>query len=356
MSVKNQIHQIGKRELLDGMRTLVRDDQTLTAKLIEYIGEIDRRQLYLESAYPSMFAFCVGRYGMSESTAAKRIRAGRAACRFPRILNMVRKGQLHLTAVHQLAAYLTENNERELLRRAKGRTSKEIDELIAEIAPRPDGRHMIRPVTPRAGEERVQLDTHTHEESESKGSEDEANAATRALVESSPRLPTNSIRSVTVPLSPQRYRLHVTIGKEAVDQLEELVNLMSHQLPNGDVGQVVERAISLLLEDTKKRRAALTRKPRRRKNKPGAVRTRAIPAEVRREVFKRDDGRCAFVNAEGNRCNSSWQVEFHHVVPFSRNGPNTVDNIQLRCRAHNQYEAELEYGRAFIKKKRRTSA
>jgi hypothetical protein len=356
MTVKRPIQRVSKRELLDGMRTLVHDDHLLTAKLVEYIGEIDRRQLYLESAYPSMFAFCVGRYKMSESTAAKRIRAGRAACRFPRILDMVRKGQLHLTAVHQLAAHLTESNEKEVLRRARGRTSKEIEELIAEIAPRPDGRSMIRPVLPAAGAKRRQAEGEAQADLRLNGPHDDANVAAQAIINAAPRLPTNSIRSVTVPLSPQRYRLHVTIGKEAVDQLEEIVSLMSHQLPNGDVGQVLERAISLLLEDTKKRRAALTKQPRRRKKKPGAIKSRTIPAEVKRQVFTRDDGRCAFVDAKGNRCNSSWQVEFHHVVPFGRNGPNTVDNIQLRCRAHNQYEAELEYGPKFMKKKRRKSA
>jgi len=161
---------------------------------------------------------------------------------------------------------------------------------------------------------------------------------------------------VTVPLSPERYRLHVTIGKKAVENLEELIGLLSHQLPNGDAGQVVERGIELLLQDTKKRRAALTKKPRKRKRKGGGITTRSIPAAVKREVFKRDGGRCAFVDAAGNRCNSKWQLEFHHVVPFGREGPHTATNIQLRCKAHNQYEAELVYGHEFMKKKRRKSA
>lgn len=356
MSDKSSLQRLEKRELLRGFSALVRDDQSLTAKLLEYIGEIDRRQLYLELAYPSMFAFCVGRHGMSESEAGKRIRAGRAACRFPRILHMIRKGQLHLTGVHQLAAYLTEENHEDVLRRAKGRTSREIDQLIAEIAPRGDVGTVIRPLSARNdGQQSLQDATEDPSTGDSERSTGVQSAET-AVAGSAPRLPANSIRSVTVPLSPQRYRLHVTIGKDAVDNLEELVNLLSHQLPNGDAGQVVERAIELLLADTKRKRAALTKRPRKRKKQGKPRRTRAIPAQVKRDVFERDGGRCAFVDVDGRRCNSAWQLEFHHVVPFGREGPHTVENVQLRCRAHNQYEAERDYGHEFMKKKRKASA
>jgi 5-methylcytosine-specific restriction endonuclease McrA len=357
MADTQKIKRVDKRKLLKGLAVLVRDDHALTADLLEHIGEVDRRQLYLELAYPSMFAFCVGRYRMSESMAAKRIRAGRAARRFPCILGMVRKGQLHLTGVHQLAGYLTEENHQQVLRRAKCRTSKEIDELIAEIAPRADGKTVIQPLSSPAN------DTDTKSGSaEARARVEDGLPATAAQasepldVGGAPHLPANSIRSVTVPLSPQRYRLHVTVGKEAVDNLEELVNLLSHQLPNGDAGQVVERALELLLEDTKKRRAALVKRPRKRKRNGLTSKTRSIPAAVKREVFQRDGGKCAFVNSEGRRCNSAWKLEYHHVVPFGREGPTTADNLQLRCKAHNQYEAEQDYGRDFMKKKRRKTA
>jgi len=64
---------------------------------------------------------------------------------------------------------------------------------------------------------------------------------------------------------------------------------------------------------------------------------------VRRAVFRRDEGRCAFVGAEG-RCTATAFLEFHHVVPYARGGAATVGNIQLRCRAHNQHEAEQAFG------------
>jgi hypothetical protein len=76
----------------------------------------------------------------------------------------------------------------------------------------------------------------------------------------------------------------------------------------------------------------------------GTPASRHIPHETRRTVWKRDGARCAFVAPEGRRCTERRFLEFHHVQPYARQGPATVDNIALRCRRHNQYEAEMFFG------------
>ena len=76
-----------------------------------------------------------------------------------------------------------------------------------------------------------------------------------------------------------------------------------------------------------------------------ALRSRDIPREVKRVVWRRDAGQCAFVAATGRRCSERTFLEFHHVQPYARQGPATVANISLRCRRHNQYEGELIFGR-----------
>ena len=77
------LQRVGKGRLLGEFSALVSKDRNCTADMLVYIGEIDRRKLYLEHAYPSMFAFCTKRFRMSEAVAARRIRAGRTTCRFP---------------------------------------------------------------------------------------------------------------------------------------------------------------------------------------------------------------------------------------------------------------------------------
>jgi len=90
----------------------------------------------------------------------------------------------------------------------------------------------------------------------------------------------------------------------------------------------------------RKKIAAATRPGRAR-----AVNTRSrhIPAEVKRTVWHRDDCRCRFVGSQG-RCAETGFLEYHHVVPFADGGETTAGNLELRCRAHNQYEADLWSG------------
>jgi hypothetical protein len=65
---------------------------------------------------------------------------------------------------------------------------------------------------------------------------------------------------------------------------------------------------------------------------------------VKRAVWLRDGGRCAFVAAHGRRCTGRVLLEFHHREPYAIGGEATVANISLRCKAHNLYEAELAFG------------
>jgi hypothetical protein len=44
------------------------------------------------------------------------------------------------------------------------------------------------------------------------------------------------------------------------------------------------------------------------------------------------------------RCGEQAFLEFHHVKPFAAGGAATDANIELRCRAHNAYEAALFFG------------
>ena len=151
------------------------------------------------------------------------------------------------------------------------------------------------------------------------------------------------------PLSPGRYKLQVTIGQETRDKLRRAQELIRHSLPSGDLAAVLDRALDLLLADLERRKIAAAVHPRRpTESKAGS---RNIPAAVRRAVWRRDEGRCAFSRG-GRRCDERSFIEFHHMRPFEAGGDATEDNIQLRCRAHNQYEADLFCGESFILRER----
>jgi len=102
--------------------------------------------------------------------------------------------------------------------------------------------------------------------------------------------------------------------------------------------------------------ATLARPRARHSTAKFAKQGRYISAEVRRSVWKRDEARCTYVDARGQRCREQGGLEFHHQHPHARGGPPSTDNITLRCRSHNDLAAEQDFGRDVIRQKRARTA
>jgi hypothetical protein len=155
--------------------------------------------------------------------------------------------------------------------------------------------------------------------------------------------PPAPLRAAVTPLWPDRYKLQLTIGGDTLEKLRLAKDMLGHALPSGDDAAVLDRALTALLVDLARKKFADTPKPR--PSRATNPRARAIPAAVKRAVWVRDLGRCAFIGTAGHRCNERRFVEFHHVDPHALGGEATVDNIALRCRRHNDYEGRLYFGK-----------
>ena len=149
-------------------------------------------------------------------------------------------------------------------------------------------------------------------------------------------------RPVVRPLAPERYEIRFTARAETCEKLRLAQDLLGHAIPSGDLAQVFDRALTVLVEELVKRKFAATERPRPSRGQSDD--SRNIPAEVKRKVFVRDRGSCAFVAPSGRRCGTKRFLEFHHLDPYGAGGKPTVDKIELRCGVHNRYEAELFYG------------
>jgi hypothetical protein len=161
-------------------------------------------------------------------------------------------------------------------------------------------------------------------------------------------------RAQLEPLSPTRLRVEFTARAELYEKLQKARELLSHALPSGDLGELVERAVDALIEqETRKRFGTRTasgasKARKARELKPGS---RHVPVETERAVWERDNARCTFVDGAGRRCAERRFLTLEHRTPFALGGPPTLENLCLLCTAHNLENARQVFGEPHIKAK-----
>jgi 5-methylcytosine-specific restriction endonuclease McrA len=71
-----------------------------------------------------------------------------------------------------------------------------------------------------------------------------------------------------------------------------------------------------------------------------ASHSRHIPAAVKRDVWLKGGGQCAYVDPQtGHKCLSTHWLQIDHIIPFAKGGPTIPENLRLLCANHNRLEA-----------------
>jgi hypothetical protein len=367
--ILQSLRRLSDDELVTRVKDLVCSERARMVEVVAHIAELDTRDVHFRAGHGSLFAYCRDVLGLSEQEAYNRITVARAARRYPVVLQMLEDGSLNLTAARLLVPHLTADNHVGVLEKARWKTKAQVEELAAALWPRPDVPSFVRKLPPpRAA---VDLDSAlpsadiaaspfplasssdagaTFPEAGSSSSVEPFETASNSQVDgadSSPRhqhppWPSAQRPAEVTPLAPDRYKVQVTIGGETLEKLRLAKDLLRHAVPSGDEAVIFDRALTALLSDLAQKKFAASERPRPAPlSRPGS---RTIPAELKRRVWLRDLGRCAFVAATGRRCTERAFLEFHHVEPYALGGEATLANIQLRCRSHNAYEARLWFG------------
>jgi len=331
--------QLSDDDLVAAVNSLARCEREATACLLAHLAELDARRLYLAAGFSSLFSYCCTVLHLSEPAAYNRIEAARAARRFPVVLPMLGEGALSLATVRLLSSHLTAENHQELLAAAAGKSKREVEELLVRYFPRPEVPSLVRKLPALRSLAAPSAATPPAPEA----------AAANAMAHHSPLAgapplvqPVPARRAVLRPLTPDRYEIRFTASAQTREKLRMAQDLLRHAIPSGDLAEVIDRALTVLLKDLARKKFAATERPQAsRGTAPGS---RDIAANVRRVVWPRDHGTCAFVSKSGRRCNERAFIEFDHIHPHGARGEGTTENIRLLCRAHNAYESELFYG------------
>ncbi|MBD3180049.1 MAG: hypothetical protein GF417_10900, partial [Candidatus Latescibacteria bacterium] len=135
--------------------------------------------------------------------------------------------------------------------------------------------------------------------------------------------------------------IRFSAGEDFMKKLEKVKSLLSTRYPEG---VNLELLFDQLLEGYLDKNDPERREGDNNIEIDKLNRNRNIPQRVKDRVYKRDGGRCSFVSRTGRKCNSTWNLQFDHIVPFGKGGDNSPDNLRLLCARHNQLMARREYG------------
>jgi hypothetical protein len=356
------------------------------AELVAHLAEVDARRLFLGEACPSMHAYATQRLHLSDAEAYLRITVTRLSRRFPVVLDMLADGRLHLSGIARLAPHVREGGGEKLLARAAFLSRRDIEHLIAELAPQADAPAFIRklPARAAAASDRIgaALVPGGAADGIATGSAPAADRRTRADATLVPGgaaygvatgptpaadgVPAGSSiaratrgvvasRAGLTPIAPLRYKVQFTASAELHAKITRAQALLRRQVPDGDLAAVVDRAMTLLVRELERARFAATAAPRKSASEVDPTpRSRHIPDPIRRAVWERDGGQCTFRDRKGRRCTARERLEFHHVTPFAQGGDHSVANVRIACAAHDAFQADLDYGAAFMASRRRT--
>src|SRR5262249_34656641 len=187
-------------ELVTALASLARGERGVTTQLVAHLAEMDGRRLYLRDGFSSLFTYCTTVLRLSEDAAYNRIEVARTARRFPVILDKLAEGSLSIATVRLLGPHLTPETKDELIGEASGKSKRQVEELVARHAPRPDVAPAIRKLPASAGA---------------------PSAAPAHLPEAGPptAASTPSRRPLVAPLSPGRYEIRFTVNAETREKL-----------------------------------------------------------------------------------------------------------------------------------------
>jgi len=314
--------------LVDRLQALAACEREARADFIVHLAAFDERRLYLAAGYPSLFAWLVEHLHLPKASAFRRVTAARLHARMPAVASYLREGRLSLVKLCLLKDVLDPKNCLALLEQAAAMSENEVENLATILDPArktAPPRDSIRPLPPPPPA--------TPHDLFAPRSPPPATAAAPPAA-APPPAPTEP--------PPLRHLVKMTVGGSFMALLDEVRAETSHTHPGASLEVLLAECMKQALASWPKKRRAATGRPRATGGKKSISRT--IPAQVRRVVWERDEGRCTFVSDDGHRCSATRRLQLHHDLAYSRGGPATVENIRLLCAMHNDFMARADFG------------
>jgi 5-methylcytosine-specific restriction endonuclease McrA len=307
------------RQLVERLSSRLENEKRELVLFLIELAEFDANKIALELGYPSTLGCLMTELRLSESSACRRISAARMLARFPQIGGYILSSRLTLMSLVALKDVLDETNVGELLDRASGLSEPAVRQLVLRM--RLGDPAVATPVASTVAADAV--------------------ATTAAATENAP--PRDDLQAMTL-----------WVGREFREELEAVRTLLGHAVPSGKLEEVLLHVLRAQRKVLERRRYGSTKPAKTTTATPPAASSAHadnIPAAMRREVYEREGGTCAYIGDRHRRCGSKLRLEYQHIVPVARGGRSTLENVTLYCRAHNLLQAENDFGAEHVRRK-----
>ena len=283
--------EITNEDLHSLTMSAAKSEKSATLVLLEHLAEIDRRRLYAEMGFPSLWIYVHELLGYSESQTSERVSAMRLMVKIPEVKKELEAGKISLTSTAKLATHVrrerTGNTETlALLNEISGKTSREVDQHLAK----------------------------------------------NSLVE----YQMDKMKVIT----PKTTRIIIDVDQEFLDLMNRVREL------KGNLGSSTQELLKVSMQNlVKKNEVKQITKNELRAPEHSDPNSRYIPAKIKNEIRLRSGDQCEYVDLNTQRrCSCKTKLEFDHIIPFMLGGQSSYENLRHYCPNHNKLSAIKQYG------------
>ncbi len=301
------ITHLSNSELWNQAAKLAAEIKIKEVLFLDYLREIERRELHKLRGYGSLHEYLVGELKYSDGSAHRRIKSMQLVRDIPEVKQKLETGELSLSAASRVQVFFTQQSQedkiysleekKDLVELVQGKSYRETETILAEKS----GGELPKP-------DRVK------------------------------------------PLSEEKVELRLTISKECMEQLDALRDLLAHQLSGGGYGEVLEKITQLAVQKLDPAQKKVRAPQKQEEKAPEAASTasapkRYIPTTVKKQLWLHAQGHCQYRDPlTGHRCTSKFALQVDHRHPFAKNGSSELENLQLLCSSHHRSKTVQDYG------------
>lgn len=313
----------------------------MNAEVIRHLAEIERRKLYVDLKYPSLFEYATRELGYCGPTAQRHIDAMRLMKEIPEVEAKIESGALTLSNISQAQIYFREMKRTEstrvvsraekaaVLEKLEFKSTREAErELLAISPPEKIRRERVRQIDLEHTEIRFTINAELKAKLQEVRSLMGPRGGALSVAELVAEMATVAAQHFAEKkFGKRRVQAEVSVTRDtkAANERQPVVTTTTQATArSADGGSEASVSMPVTFNVESKLSGA-------------ASRTRYIPQSVKHYVWRAAGGKCSC-------CGSKNNLQFDHVQPVALGGGSTANNLQLLCGSCNLRRGVKTFG------------